>query len=230
MSTQPDTASGVTGALATAEPEVHGFTRDWWGRLPGHVRDADGQQRPVPYPLLRFLDGIGHQAGQIRDQHNAMWSGEIFDPATTPDELLEWVAYLLGFTARRRAHPADVLRESIADHVGTGAHNTGTRAQIAAAVRPYLNPGARVQVLASSSARHTLIIGVIPEDVPDQDHDRLTRQIRAAGVVPAGHALLVQNIRATWDQWETAAGDTWEEKEANIVTWQDSDQAGVDLQ
>lgn len=221
MSTTPENAE---------EPQVHAFTREWWARLPRHVQHADRQQDPAPYPLLRFLDGIGHQAGQIQDQHDAMWSGEIFNPDTTGDELLEWVAYLLGFTAKRRAHPASVLRETITDHVGTGAHNIGTRQYTAAAVRPYLNPGARVQVLASSSARHTLIIGVDPDDVPDQDYDRLTRQVRAAGVVPAGHALLVQNVRATWDQWEAAAGDTWEDKEANIVTWQDSDQAGVELQ
>lgn len=208
----------------------HGFTWDWWGRLPRHVRDADRAQGPISVPLLRFLDGIGHQAGRIQDQHDAMWSGAIFDPETTPDELLEWVAYLLGFTANRRDHPPGGLRESILDHIAGGTHQVGARQQIAATIRPYLNPGARVQVLASSSARHTLIIGVGPDDVPDQDYDRLTRQIRAAGVVPAGHALLVQNIRATWDQWEAAAGDTWEEKEANIVSWQDSDRAGVELQ
>lgn len=55
------------------------------------------------------------------------------------------------------------------------------------------------------------------------------RELRRAGVVPAGHALIVQEIRATWDQWEAAAGDTWEEKERNIRRWEDSDQAGATL-
>lgn len=209
---------------------VHPFTWDWWERLPRHVRDADKHQAPEPYPLLRFLDGIGQQAGRVRDQNTAMWSGAIFDPETTPDDMLEWVAYLLGFTPAQRGHPAPVLRQSIADHVASGTHSIGTRAHVAAAVRPYLNPGARIQVLASSSALHTLIIGINPDDVPDQNYERLTRQVRAAGVVPAGHALIVQDIRATWDQWEAAAGDTWEEKEQNIRTWQDSDYAGVELQ
>lgn len=217
---------------ASLDPEdpVHEFTRDWWERLPRHVRDADRAQQPTPFPLLRFLDGIGHQAGIIRDNNQTMWSGEILHPDTAPDGMLDWVAYLLGFTEAQRGHPPSVIRDAIRDHLSAGAHQVGTREHVAATIRPYLNPGGRVQVLASATAPNTLIIGVGPDDVPNQDYQRLTRRVRAAGVVPAGHALIVQNIRATWDQWEAAAGNTWEEKEANIRTWQDSDQAGVELQ
>ncbi|GAA1812188.1 hypothetical protein [Nesterenkonia flava] len=209
---------------------VHSFTRDWWGRLPQVYQQLDRVQRPYPVPLLRYLDGVGHLAGQVRDLNNRMWSGELLDLDGAPDRLLPWLAYLLGFPEEQRRASSEQLRERLRSHVSGGGHPVGTRGHIAETVRGFLRPGAPVQVFASSQFPWTLIIGVNKSDVPGGDYLRLEERIRAAGVIPAGHALRLQEVLATWDQWEAAAGQTWEEVQGNIRTWQDSDSAGVELQ
>lgn len=172
--------------MSHASPEdtgVHEFTRLWWGRLPQFIRDADHTQAPHPFPLLRFLNGVGGQAGAVRDSVQGMWSGEQLTPNGAPDGLLRWLAYLMGLSGTRMELPISHLRQILAEQVAGDVHGVGSRAHVAASVRPLLAPGARVQVLASSSDPHTLIICVNPQDVPGNDPDALQRRIRAAGVV-----------------------------------------------
>lgn len=208
---------------------ISSFTRDWWGRLPRYVQDADRAQGPEPYPLLRFLDGVGFHAGRVREATWDMWSGVAIDPPTAPDSLMPWISYLLGLGDHHRAHGPRHLRETVLAHVSGGTNQAGTRDHIAAMVRPFLEPGAQLSVRPSTASRNTLVIGVDPDDVPGQDYEKLMRQIRVAGIVPAGHALLAQDLRATWDEWESTAGATWAEKERNIGTWEESDRAGIEL-
>ena len=208
---------------------VDDFTRDWWDRLPRYIKDADMVQQPIPVPLLRFLDGVGSHAGAVRRYTWDMWSGVAVDPSTAPAELLPWISYLLGITDEHRDHGPEHLREFVESHVDGGTNNVGTRQHIRAMVRPYLHRGAQVVVRASTRNVNTLVIMADPDDVPDADYQLLMRRVRASGAVPAGHALVVQDLRATWDEWESAAGDTWEEKERNIQTWEQSDRAGVEL-
>lgn len=216
--------------MSTASPEdsapVHSFTRDWWERLPRIYRAADREQTP-PVPMLRFMDGPGRLAGTVRDLNTAMYDGQIMDPDTTPERLLPWVAFLVGIGEGPRRQRPDLLRARLHAQVTGRQNGVGTRQHIADAARAYLEPGARVQVIASDTLPMTLIVGVAGDDVPDEDYDRFRRLLRGAGVVPAGHALRVWDIRTTWDAWEATAGETWEQKEANIRTWTDSDQAGV---
>lgn len=211
-----------------SQSEAHEFTRDWWERLPQAYREIDGAQTPG-WPLLRFLDGIGDQAGQMRDTSRAMWSGELIDPETAPDRVVPWIAFLLGFSPAQRHTSVNALRQQLVEHSDGTTLSVGTREHIASAARAHLHPGARVQIFASASLPWTLILGVQPEDVPGEDYELLAERLTRSGVVPAGHVIRAQEIRATWDDWEAAAGDTWEAKEQNIRTWTDSDQAGVDL-
>lgn len=206
---------------------VHEFTRDWWERLPAFYRNLDRKQYP-PVPLLRYMDGPGRVAGHVRDINTAMWDGTLIDPETAQDDHLEWVAFLLGFGQHAAHHEPEDLRAILKTRNSTYGSTVGTRRNIEETAKIYLNPDARVQVLASSTYPHTLIIGVSADDVPNGNYQRVARQIRGAGVVPAGHALRVEDIRVTWDQWLNAAGDTWEEKEQNIITWNDSDYAGAE--
>ena len=48
-----------------------------------------------PYPLLRFMDGIGHQAGYLDDQLAHMWDGDTFNPVTAPDQWLRFLGLSL---------------------------------------------------------------------------------------------------------------------------------------
>ncbi len=209
--------------------EVHDFTRDWWGRLPRAWRIADREQNPEAgaVPLLRWMDGIGQIAGRTRDLNSDMWEGRLLDPDHTPDHLLPWLGWLLGMSEHRRQAPPATLRDRIRAQIASGSHGVGTRRHIAASVREFLHEGGQVQILASASYPFTLVIGVAEDDVPGADYGLLEERIRAAGVIPAGHVLVVQDVRTTWDAWEDAAGETWDDKETNISTWDDSDTAGV---
>lgn len=205
---------------------VHEFSRQWWARLPRAFRVADREQHQ-PVPLLRYMNGPGSIAGEVYDLNTTMWEGGLFDPDQVPDHLLPWVAFLLGFSQQQRQTRPARLREMLRAHVSGSAPGVGTRRYIVEATRQYLKPGARVQVLASATNPWTLILGVAEEDVPDADYDRLQERLREADILPAGHALRVQQLRTTWDAWEETAGETWEDKQDNIPSWNESDQAGV---
>lgn len=210
------------------DAEVHHFTRDWWGRLPHIYHTQDRLQTPV-VPLLRWMDGPGRVSGEVRDLNTSMHDGTLMDPETTPGKHLPWLAFLLGIGESERKKPTDELRSIILAQLTGRKHGVATRQHIADTARKYLADGADAQVIAVEDQPWTLIIGVAPEDVPDGDYQRVKDKVRSAGVVPAGHALEIQDIRTTWDIWETTAGDTWDEKESNVVTWRDSDTAGVEL-
>lgn len=216
--------------MATPEDDaaVQAFTRDWWERLPHVYRAQDRLQSPV-VPLLRWMDGPGRLAGTVRDLNTAMYDGTLMDPETTPGAQLPWLAFLLGIGESERKKPSDELRSIIRAQVTGREHGVATREHIAETARKYLADGADVQVVAVETQAWTLIIGVAPDDVPDGDYERVRDKVRAAGVIPAGHAVRVQDIRTTWDAWEATAGETWDDKEANVVTWQESNQAGVEL-
>lgn len=214
---------------AEAMEQVHPFTLDWWERLPRTYRVYDrSQEASVPVPLLRLMDGPGRIAGQMRDFNTTLWNGEAVNPSTAPAALLPWLAWITGVPADARQMDDAGLRERVRVQLTGQQIGIGTRAHIAESARAFLAPGARVQVIGSDTNPFTLIVGVADDDML-MSSEAMVRELRRAGVVPAGHALIVQDIRATWTQWEAAAGDTWQEKEQNIRRWEDSDTAGATL-
>lgn len=196
--------------------------------LPGNVEKQ-------AYPLLRFMEGVGQIAGQVRDLSDGLWGGEFMDPRNTPDSALRWVAQLMGVSATIRNEPAADLRAYLVDLADNGRPASGTRADIANAARRYLTGDKQTIMIPSPTKQHSIIILVKADELPGADVDApaalldLAVKVRATGVVPAGHELVALIASPTWDQWETAAGATWADLEAAARTWTDSDSLGVTI-
>lgn len=210
---------------------VHDWTRAWWRALPGAYRTADAA--PNSYPLLRYMDGAGRIAGQVRDVSDGLWGGASLDPRTMPDAALRWVAQLMGVSATVRNQPAADLRAYLVNLADNGRPESGTRGDIANAARKYLTGDQQVSVVPSSSVLFRIILLVRAAEVPGADVNltaalaSLVDSVRASGVMPAGHELAAQAVNPTWDDWTAAAGLTWDTREAAARTWTEADSLGV---
>lgn len=196
--------------------------------LPGNSVDAH-------YPLLRYMEGIGQIAGQVRDISDGMWGGEFLDPANTPDYALKWVAQMMGVSAKIRNTTPDQLRAYLVDLAVNGRPASGTRRDIANAARQFLTGSKQTIMVPHPTRQHSLVMLVREEELPGADVDApaalaaLVAGVRATGVVPAGHELTAQIVAPTWDDWEAAAGVTWAEVESNARTWTEADSLGVTI-
>lgn len=77
---------------------------------------------------------------------------------------------------------------------------------------------------------HTIVIVVRSDQVPGGDLVKLAADIRAIGVVPAGHSLYIITARATWDNAEAeiaAQGGTWDAYERATRIWTDDESLGL---
>ena len=209
---------------------VHPWSRDWWKTLPGAYRAADAQGG---YPLLRYMEGAGRVAGEVRALSDDMWGESFINPATTPETALRWVAQLMGVPAATRNLPAADLRAYLVDLAANGRPASGTRGDLANAARRFLTGDKQVSVVPSSAAQHRIVLLVRADEVPGSDVNltnalnALIASVRATGVMPAGHELAAQAVNPTWDSWEAAAGATWDTREAAARTWTESDSLGV---
>lgn len=211
---------------------IHWWTRFWYGFLPSAYRDIDAQIQPEngSYPLLRFMDGPGQVAGQIRDLSDLMRSGSFMDPATTPDAAVKWLAQLLGVNFKQRNIATAELRAYLLDIVASGRPAVGTTQSIVDAAKRFLVGDRQVTVVPSTQAAHTILVLARNDEVPNGDLDALVAGIRSTGVVPAGHNLVAQFANATWDAYEAAAGATWDVADARQPTWREADSLGITLQ
>lgn len=210
--------------------DVSAAARQWWGMLPQAYQRIDGTQNPEigGFPLLRYLHGIGGEAQRVRDVSDGWWSGRYADPAAVPDGApLEWLARLMG--VRVSGVPSHQLRGVLTDIRDGGRSAVGTRQLIAEAARRALTGARQVAVMPSARDPHRLVILVRADELTADGLAAVAREVRAAGVVPAGHVLAPQPASPTWDQWSAAAGATWDELEQRLVTWDQADSAGVDL-
>jgi hypothetical protein len=196
--------------------------------LPGNLISAN-------YPLLRYMEGVGQIAGQVRDVSDGLWSGEFLEPQNTPDTALRWVAQLMGVSATtRKQSPAD-LRAYLVDLAENGRPASGTRGDITNAARKFLTGAKQAIMLPSPTKQHSLIMLVREDELPGADVDApaalaaLVASVRATGIVPAGHELTAQIAAPSWDEWETAAGADWDDREAAALTWTDADSLGVTI-
>lgn len=218
--------------MANNETEVHEWTRRWWESLPQAYQDIDAQQNPElgGYPLLRFMDGIGQLGGWMRQMSDDLFDGIYTDPRKAPDHAIPWLAMMLGLSDEQRRQPIPKIRERLITMTTIGRSAVGSRAMIAESAKPFLAPGAQVRVLPSKTKPHVIIMYIRAFDIPDDNEARVIKEVRAAGFIPAGHGLEIVPVISTWDMWEQTAGATWDEKEANIKSWNDSDSAGVVLE
>lgn len=197
--------------------------------LPGNIVSMN-------YPLLRYMEGIGQIAGQIRDVSDGLWSGEFIDPNNTPDSALRWVAQLMGVSATIRNQSAEHLRAYLVNLAENGRPASGTRGDIANAAKLHLTGNKQAIMIPHPSRLHSIVVMVREDELPGADVDAtaaladLVAKVRAAGVVPAGHELIAQFAAPTWDQWETAAGPDWDTRDQRARTWTEADSLGVTIE
>lgn len=194
------------------------------------VPEGSGQ-----FPLLRYMEGAGRTAGQVRDVSDGLWSGEFLKPANAPDTTLRWMAQMMGVSATIRNQSPDGLRAYLVNLTVNGRPASGTRRDINAAAKLYLTGTKQTVMVPSTITLHTLIMLVREDEVPGADTDlpaalaALVAFVRATGVVPAGHNLIARTATPTWDEWEAAAGVSWTDVEGHTRTWTDSDSLGVTI-
>jgi hypothetical protein len=208
------------------------------------VKDAKFQDLPAldyfttaaAYPLLRYMDGIGHQAGYLSDAVNDIHDGKWTDPATAPEFYLPFLASVLGVPRRYSDSLTAVqLRQHLVDMVEGNAPIPGSREHIVIAAKQWLTGSKEVSVVpahtiagySGGDAQHTLIITAKASEVPGNNLAAFAAYLNDSGVIPAGHRIITREGTPTWDAWQTASGTTWDQQAAKIRTWNDSDSAGV---
>jgi hypothetical protein len=197
--------------------------------LPGNVISSR-------YPLLRYMEGVGQIAGQVRDLSDGLWGGEFLEPDNTPDTALRWVAQMMGVPKTVRDLPSADLRAYLVDLAENGRPASGTRRDIANAARQFLTGTKQTVMVPHPTRLHSLVMLVKQDELPGADVDlpaalaTLVAGVRATGVVPAGHELTAQVAAASWDAWEASAGTTWTDREAAARTWTEADSLGVTIE
>lgn len=214
---------------------VHvGHTDVTFEQLPG----LDYYTSAAAYPLLRFLDGIGHQFGFLSDQVNAMHDGDWTDPLTAPEATLGFLAAVFGVPQRysvKLTRPQ--LRQYLIDLREGNTPTPGSRAHIAITARQWLTgtrdvsvaPAHTVTGLQVEDPAHTLVVTARADEVPGNDLAAFERFLNDSGVIPAGHRVLVREGTTDWDSWETASGPTWNTQGQVIRNWNESESAGLIL-
>ena len=104
-----------------------------------------------PYPLLRFMDGVGHQAGYLDDQLSHMWDGDTFDPVTAPEQWLRFLGTIMGLprTYMGRLTLAQ-LRSHLAAFAENGRPPIGSRRNIAEVAKQWLTGDKQVTVIPAT--------------------------------------------------------------------------------
>ena len=143
----------VEGATTTASNRdilaaIHVGTRDVaFDELP----DLTSFTIQKPYPLLRFMDGVGHQAGFLDDQLAHMWDGHTFNPVTAPEQWLRFLGTIMGLprTYMGRLTLAQ-LRSHLVAFAEKGRPPIGSRRNIAEAAKQWLTGDKQVTVIPAT--------------------------------------------------------------------------------
>lgn len=104
-----------------------------------------------PYPLLRFMDGVGHQAGFLDDQLAHMWDGGTFDPVTAPEQWLRFLGTIMGLP---RTYMGRLTLPQLRSHLVAFAENgrppIGSRRNIAEVAKQWLTGDKQVSVIPAT--------------------------------------------------------------------------------
>ena len=104
-----------------------------------------------PYPLLRFMDGIGHQAGYLDDQLAHMWDGDTFNPVTAPDQWLRFLGTIMGLPRTYMGRlTLPQLRSHLVAFVEQGRPPIGSRRNIAEVAKQWLTGDKQVSVVPAT--------------------------------------------------------------------------------
>lgn len=104
-----------------------------------------------PYPLLRFMDGVGHQAGFLDDQLAHMWDGDTFNPVTAPEQWLRFLGTIMGLPRTymdRLTLPQ--LRSHLVAFAESGRPPIGSRRNIAEVAKQWLTGDKQVSVIPAT--------------------------------------------------------------------------------
>lgn len=108
-----------------------------------------------PYPLLRFMDGVGHLAGYLDDELAHMWDGDTFNPVTAPDEWLRFLATMLGIPRKYLSQLSlGQIRSHLVAFIEQGRPPIGSRRAIAEIAKQWLTGDKQVTVLPASLLPH----------------------------------------------------------------------------
>lgn len=142
--TDPDLADKIFSGPRNMIDAIHvGHFDTTFAQLPA----ADYFATAAAYPLLRYMDGIGHQAGWLSDQANAMHDGTWTNPLTAPEIYLPLLASVLGVPGKYITYlTAPQLREHLVDLVNGDSPTPGSREHIAVAARQWLTGDKEVSV------------------------------------------------------------------------------------
>lgn len=132
--------------------DVSPFSKLWYSQLPTHMKEADQHQNAETgaWPMLRFMETIGHIADGVRSTVDDMYQGVWTHPSTVPDRGLLWLAALLGVPESQKNVSRPQLREALVDMVENGRKPVGTPAELAAAAKQFLTGNKRVSVYAAA--------------------------------------------------------------------------------
>lgn len=208
-----------------AEPVVDDMTREWWLMLPQKYREMDAVQDP-PYPLLRWMAGVGGLLDQVRQVMEEVGAGEVMDPQTT--RAPRWLAQILGIDiagmSAEDARAAMVLR-------GVGAAAMiGTRDHVGRVAASVL--GHDAQIAAVPDPVEPFIIYVLTDELSVTNAGGLEvvrERMRQLKSVPAGHVVMPVVVQPSWDEFDAAKGQTWAEFGQMVRSWAQHDAVGVDL-
>lgn len=104
-----------------------------------------------PYPLLRFMDGVGHQAGFLDDQLAHMWDGGTFSPVTAPEQWLRFLGTIMGLP---RTYMGRLTLPQLRSHLVAFAENgrppIGSRRNIAEVAKQWLTGDKQVSVIPAT--------------------------------------------------------------------------------
>lgn len=190
---------------------VTAFTRLWYSYLPMYMREADEVQNPMDggWPMLRWMDSIGHIADGVRATTQDMYDGKWTNPATVPDRAVPWLASVLGVPRSQKNIPGPQLRQVLTDMIENGRAPTGTRSELAAAAKQFLLGEKQAVVRPQVS---------LPRSLNNEDLALGAAMGYAGRVVavhvsslPPGPAGTVDDIwvRTTDDTVHTSDGTTW---------------------
>lgn len=153
----PDRFGTINVSVSVAVPAADGM--DALNAIHVGTRDVAFDELPdlasftinKPYPLLRFMDGVGHQAGFLDDQLAHMWDGDTFDPVTAPEQWLRFLGTIMGLPRTYMGRlTLPQLRSHLVAFVENGRPPIGSRRNIAEVAKQWLTGDKQVSVIPAT--------------------------------------------------------------------------------
>lgn len=198
-----------------SSPDVHEVTREWWESLGGALT---GDDEGLDWPLLRFLDGVGHLLGEVADLVRDTDAGPgwsvLLDVDRAPANTLPYLAQFVGVRLPGGLTEAQ-QRQRIKE---TDGWRRGSPGAIKGAARQHLT-GTQTVRLRERLDDHAYRFRVRTYEVETPDQQAVEEALRAQK--PAG-LTFVYEVVSGWTWEEAAAAHTdWAEVAATYDDWDD---------